>query len=398
MDCSKKQVRIWEKVVGVDAHPDVFTALELQGSVFDNTRLWLDTDVPVKDYRKWLTRHDFKDSVLVFESSANSFELTRLARQAGVKAIVIDSRKIGQIRKAYCENDKMAAEKIALAYLGGMAHKSEVWQPDEMTLTRRQIISTYDQATKNTTRFKNQIRGYLNEHVVRLPKKFDLCGQHALEKILTLRAWNPMQQQLLELKISNLFHAYQTRERLRAIIVNETKNDPIIANLMQLCGIRAVTAFAIIASIGDIDRFATPKKLVSYIGVTPGKHQSGNSEKDLGMTNYGVRALKSKIFQAAQAIMRSKNRSGAKLRNWGVKLMYRKGKLKAIGAIARKLVVAIWYQLKGLMPPIIEKTEIIRKKIKHIVGELDLPALKSIGYGSKNQFFEDFWEIINSRT
>ena len=37
-------------------------------------------------------------------------------------------------------------------------------------------------------------------------------------------------------------------------------------------------------------------------------------------------------------------------------------------------------------------------RIQDIVNELDVQVLKSLGYSSKKQFFEDFWKIINSRT
>ncbi|MDD5599901.1 MAG: transposase, partial [Victivallaceae bacterium] len=44
--------------------------------------------------------------------------------------------------------------------------------------------------------------------------------------------------------------------------------DPLMHGLMQLCGIRVLTAFALVVSRGNIERFDTPKKLVSYIGLT----------------------------------------------------------------------------------------------------------------------------------
>lgn len=385
-------------IIGMDIHPDVFTAVCIGGPSYDSKQLWLDTDVKTADYQKWLERRAKPETALVFEAGSNAFEFAKIARENQVKAKVIDSRKIGQIRKAYCENDKLAARKIAKAYLSGLASDSEVWQPDEITRIRRQIISAYDQATKNSTRSKNQIRSFLNEAMVRLPKSFGFTADDALARILKLHDWNMMQQQILAVKLENLKHAVNTRNRLLAIMVNEVKKNPFMRGLMQLCGIRALTAFALVAAIGNIERFDTPKKLVSYIGLTPGKHQSGNSEKSFGITKYGIKALKAKIIQAAQAILRSKCYSAANLRNWGIKLTYRKGKNKAVAAVARKLIVAVWYQMRGLMPVIMDEPKVLREKIRHIVNELNILFVKALGYKSKNDFFEEFWFIINSRT
>ena len=135
--------------------------------------------------------------------------------------------------------------RIAKFHLGGMTTDSEIWQPDPITRTRRQVISTYEQAVKNSTRGKNQLRGYLNEHAVRLPKGFRLTAANSLGKILNLHSWNPLQQQLIAAKMQNLLHAEHIRRELRMTIINEVKNDPVMRDLIKLCGISAITAFAI---------------------------------------------------------------------------------------------------------------------------------------------------------
>lgn len=399
MEKMEKQATMEGKeIIGIDLHPDSFSAVALCGPTLSCRQLYLDAAVPTKDYPKWLQRRVSSNCIVVFEASSNAFEFAGKAKEVGAKAVILDSRKVGQFRKAYCENDKLAARKIAKCYISGMAEDSEVWQPDERTKTRREIISAHQQAVKDATRGKNRLRSYLNEHGVRLPKGFRMVAPSALNKIYAMYQWSDIQRNLLGIKMDKMLHAENLRSELLAIITNEVKSDKAMASLLSLCGIRAITAFAVVAAVGDINRFASPKKLASYIGLIPCLHQSGNREFRWGMTKYGIRQLKSILIQAAQSIYRSKNRSGDKLKQWGIKMSFRKGKNIAVAAMARKLAVAIWYQLKGYMPAIIEKPQVIRTKLRHIIAEMSPTFFASAGYKSKNDFFEEFCLIMDLHT
>jgi Transposase IS116/IS110/IS902 family len=57
----------------------------------------------------------------------------------------------------------------------------------------------------------------------------------------------------------------------------EALGDPVVARLMTIPGVDALTAISIIAAVGDFHRFDSPGKLVSYLGPNPKVRQSGNS-------------------------------------------------------------------------------------------------------------------------
>lgn len=100
---------------------------------------------------------------------------------------------------------------------------------------------------------------------------FDRTGRP--EIILDMYAWNNAQQQLIKVKMDEMLHAENVRREMAITIINEVKNDPSMCALIKPCGIRAITAFALVASIGDINRFESPKKPASYIGLIPCCHQ-----------------------------------------------------------------------------------------------------------------------------
>ena len=79
-------------------------------------------------------------------------------------------------------------------------------------------------------------------------------------------------------------------------------------------------------------------------------------------------------------------------------MTFRKGKPAAVAAMARKLAVAIWYQMKGLMPAIIEKPQVIRTKLRHLTYDLTEKAFKVMGYQSREDFFQEFCLLMDLRS
>lgn len=116
------------------------------------------------------------------------------------------------------------------------------------------------------------------------------------------------------------------------------------------------------------------------------------------MTKYGIRQHKAIMIQAAQSIYRSKNQSGESLRQWGVKMAFRKGKPTAIAAMSRKLAVAVWYQLKGFMPAVMEKPLVISTKLRHLIADMLPEFFKNMGYKSKEDFYQEFCLVMDLRT
>ena len=62
-----------------------------------------------------------------------------------------------------------------------------------------------------------------------------------------------------------------------------------------------ITAMTVLAAIGEIERFETPKKLASYSGLTPGLEQSGTKNRGKGITKEGRRELRWALVEAALA-------------------------------------------------------------------------------------------------
>ena len=116
---------------------------------------------------------------------------------------------------------------------------------------------------------------------------------------------------------------------------------PAIDRLGQITGIGRDAAQTIIAEIGlDMTRFPTPGHLVSWAKLSPRTIQSGARSRS-GRTGKGNPYLKGTLGEAAAAAARTDTFLGERYR----RIVKRRGKLKALVAVARSILVTIWHLL-----------------------------------------------------
>jgi len=153
--------------------------------------------------------------------------------------------------------------------------------------------------------------------------------------------------------------------------------DEQLLSIVRLCGVREMIAFALGAIIGDIHRFAEPKKLVKYIGLNPAFDDSGQGEWHGGIGGHGRKDLRCLLIEAAQAVLRcSKN----PLALWGKKLLGRKGSVNlAVAAMARKLAVAVWYLMMGRWTALEEIDGRLALKVSKMITSVGPKGLKQLG-------------------
>lgn len=333
------------RVIGLDAHPDSFTAALLCGQTpAAATVEKIFNKVPIDELAKWAQKHTRSTDEIVLEASGNSFQVVRELVKVGRKAKVLESCHLGKLKEAHANNDKISAVRIGKAYLAGTA--KEVWLPDARTQERRDWYHAYRKTVKRSSQVRCSLRSYLSDNGVRLKKNTPLTQPgRAEEQIRSAGAWTDRQWRVIEGKLLELRHAQTQREHWHRLMAQEVLDDPELLALVRLCGVREITAFALGAFVGDIRRFASPKKLVKYVGFNPAFDDSGATPWSGGIGGHGHRILRSLLVEGAQAILRC---SSQPLAHWGKKLLARKSQINlVVCAMARKLTVAIWYLMMG---------------------------------------------------
>jgi len=382
-----------QRVIGFDSHPDSFTAAHVRGptpaaAIVEKTF----NQIPMAQLQSWAKKQTTTEDLFVLEASGNSFQVVRVLAGIGRKALVLESCHLGKLKEAHANNDKISAIRIAKAYLAGTA--KVVWVPDQKTQERRDWFHAHRKSHQRTTQLKNRIQSYLSDNGVRLKKGTRLTDSKiAAAPIKAARDWSASQWQVIEILLSDLEHAETQRKKWRSLIAQEVLAAPALLSLVRLCGVREMTAFALGAFIGDIHRFANPKKLVKYIGLNPAFDHSGQGQWNGGIGGHGQKDLRCLLIEGAQALLRCSKTS---LAQWGKKLLGRKGELKlVVAAVARKLAVAAWYVMIGRSAPAEEIEPRVAIKLSKIISAVGKETLAQLGRTRKT-LREQSYQILQS--
>jgi len=112
--------------------------------------------------------------------------------------------------------------------------------------------------------------------------------------------------------------------------------------------------------IWPIARFPSPKNLVSYAGLAPSTHQSGNRTFHGPITKEDNRHIRWILIEAA----RHEARNDPRFNHFYQRISKRRGHEKAIVAVARKLLIYIYQVLKKQEPYRAQRNDLLAKKLK----------------------------------
>jgi transposase len=384
------------RIIGLDMHPDVFAAAALEGRHADARVLWVQDRQATAELEDWAMKQLKEGDVIVLEASGNSFEVAARLHSLGHCALVLESAQAGKIRDNFCNDDRHSAAKLARVYASGLA--KEVWQPDAKTRERREVLFAHRNAVRDATRARNRIHSFLNEHCVRLKKGTTLTQASGEKAALAARAWTALQSELLAQAFEQLREAQARRKRMERLMVRELAAEPTWARLWRLMGVRHRVAFALMAMIGEIGRFATAKKLVGYFGLAPRKDQSGNDEKgkEKGLGRFGRADVRALLLQSAHNALEQR---GSPLHTWGWRLLMKnKHRHEVAVAVARKLTVSVWHLLKGHFDVLGELTEHLRVKLLKLASVLGKDQLRELGHATREAFVTDQLTKIQNTT
>jgi len=368
------------RIIGLDCHPDTYTAAVFQGSTPHDARKLCERDkLSLESLLTWVAKEFTGEDLFLLEAGSNSFEIYRRLLALGRRAVVLESCHVGQRAKTYADNDKMAAARMVLVYLAGDAPC--VWVPDPKTCERRELLHAHQSAVAAHTAAVNALKSYLSMFAIRLGSR-SLQQERTREWVLQQRDWLPMQRELLAIYFAQLDSQAQRRKQLTGLIAQEVSAEPLMLRCMKLLGIGMINAFALLAIIGDVRRFERPEKLVAYIGLNPGQRQSGAGKHiKIGIGKRGRGDLRHLLIQGSQAVL--KMGRNTPLGKWGWKLFARKGHRNiAVAAVARKLVVQIWHLLSGNPPVTLESDKSLALKLQKLAVALGASLRVQLGLPS----------------
>jgi len=119
---------------------------------------------------------------------------------------------------------------------------------------------------------------------------------------------------------------------------------PAVARLRSIPGVGLITATALVAFVGDVQRFPSGRHFASYLGLTPREHSSGLIRRLGSISKRGDVYLRMLLTHGARAILwKAKSRPNPdRLRAWALQVQRLRGHNKAAIALANKLARIVW--------------------------------------------------------
>jgi transposase len=120
--------------------------------------------------------------------------------------------------------------------------------------------------------------------------------------LATVRFEHPAQQIAFDEYRQSVKDAHERCERLTQALREQCagwRMGRVVEALMCLRGFDFIAAVTIIAELGDLNRFSHPRALMSYLGLVPSEHSSGNSRRQGAITRTGNRHARRILVESA---------------------------------------------------------------------------------------------------
>ena len=352
------------RYVGLDVHKDsIKIAVAEEGR--DKARFLAsipsDTDRLLKRLRK-LGSVDVIQCC--YEAGPGGYTLHRALSSAGIDCHVIAPSLVPKQSGRRVKTDRLDAANLAHYLRSG--DLVQVWVPDRKTESMRNLVRLRDDARIA----RHKVRQQLNQFLLRSGRIYPLETRWGKSHMRWIRSQRFDEEadnvtcsdylravELSDSRISNIEEDLHLQSR-------NWKFNPLVRDLQALRGIGFLTAVMIAAETGDLRRFGTARNLMSYYGLVPSEHSSGNRERRGSITRCGNNLVRRLLVEAAWHYRHRPNMSrDIRLRNEGLdqkvidiawkaqERLHRKymrlwmrGKLKnkVCVAVARELTGFIW--------------------------------------------------------
>lgn len=335
-------------------------------------------EVRMSRFRDWAAMNLKPGDAVVIEATGNTWDIYDIVAPLVSKIVVAHPGKVRQIAEARVKTDKEDLRRLITLLIANIV--PEVWVPPIHVRELRSLISFRWRLSKQIVMSKNRLHSVIQSHNLTPPNGMLLADKN-------LSWWHQQTfSDLTTLQVQCDLLIIQQLEAQKAILDQKlaelSNSDPWASDmvfLMQVPGFGILFSMIVLAAVGDISRFPSPKKLVGYAGLGAGVHDSGQKHQDKSITKSGRKELRWALVEAAWGAVRSDPYWKAQYER------FKKSKhpSKAIVAVARKLLVSIWYILSNHQPYRHFDDETIAYKMLIWSQRMDAHALQGM---SRQQF------------
>jgi transposase len=300
------------------------------------------------------------DDVVALEATTGTDRIVGVLQRHGIRVVVANTRKLKAITEAKAKTDRLDARALAKLLMTGLL--DPVWTPDERTRALRRLTNRRERIVRARTRAKNEAHGVLSRNLCERPPVTDAFGKAGREWLAGLEL--PIDERLtLDGCLRQVDFLDAEVAAIDREIAKQALGWPEVLRLMTVPGVNVQTAATFMASVGDIRRFPSARKLVSYLGLDPRVRQSGNSPARHGrISKAGASEARHMLGEVAWKV----TLTPGPLRAFFQRVRARRGPQVAATATARKLVVLFWCLLTREQDYAFGRPAMTRNKIRKL--------------------------------
>ncbi len=300
--------------------------------------------------------------VSCYEIGREGFWLHRALVSRGIESVVVDASSIEVNRRdRRAKTDRMDAEKLVRQLIRHWLGEQRVWSvvrvPDEEAEDARQLHRDMEVLKRERKQHRVRIQSLLFAQGIDMR-----VGLRFPEKLSKLRLWTgrPVPEQLQQ----RLLREY---ERLKNVEVSlrelkrqqeeklQTDRSAVMGKIRRLQQLRAIgmaSSWTFVMELFGWRQFRNRREVAGAIGITPTPYQSGERDREQGISHSGNRRARWMAVEIAWSWLRLQPQS--ELSRWYVKRFARGGiRMRKIGivAMARRLMIDLWRYLEhGVVP------------------------------------------------
>jgi transposase len=299
-----------------------------------------------------------------YEAGPTGYGLYRQIESLGHECIVVAPSLIPKRSGDRVKTNRRDA--LSLVKLLRAGELTAVWVPDPRHEAMRDLTRARGAAVEDLRGKRQQVSSFLLRRGLHYPEKKSWTKAH-MNWLVSQKLEHSEQRITFEEMMLAVRQAQERIERLEQAIRAAVPDWSLAAQvtaMMALRGIDLVSATTLLAEIGDLSRFQTPRELMAYLGLVPSEASTGDTVRRGPITKAGNRRARRTLVECAWSYQHPP-RVGKKKQEkvaaapravreiaWKAqcrlcgryRALIRKGKLKnvAITAVARELAAFIW--------------------------------------------------------
>jgi transposase len=267
-------------------------------------------------------------------------------KAAGLAVELLETRHVRDAFKAMpVKSDRNDARGIAqlmrLGWFRPVHCKSMEAQEVRAMLTARKLVQS------KLRDVENSLRGILRGFGLKVGKTTE---RKFAARITELVSGHPrleaIAQALLAVRavLRQEFAAFEKQARKMA------QTDPRTRLLMSTPAVGPIVALTYASAIDDPGRFKSSKQAGAHFGLTPKKHQSGETDYTGRISKIGDSSVRTALYEAAHIMLTKPLKGCSQLKSWAMRIARRAGMSKAKVALARRLAVILHRMLADATP------------------------------------------------